>query len=135
MTDATRASHDANIARQRRVWTKRTRSGDHGAQNNPGLVKVVARVLAENPDANAILRWNRIYLREDIGVFFQVEMKDPKTGDTLKLPHSTLEARYLLPVGANIVVQDGDTIDAGDVLIDQQSGRCGSREGLFGYAG
>jgi pyruvate/2-oxoglutarate dehydrogenase complex dihydrolipoamide acyltransferase (E2) component len=45
------------------------------------MAKAVAHVLADNPDANAILRWNRIYLRKDIGVFFQVEMKDPKTGD------------------------------------------------------
>jgi DNA-directed RNA polymerase subunit beta' len=46
----------------------------------------------------------------------RISMKDVKSGDTLKLPNSTLEARYLLPVGANIVVQDGDVIDAGDVL-------------------
>jgi 2-polyprenyl-3-methyl-5-hydroxy-6-metoxy-1,4-benzoquinol methylase len=51
LTNDTRALHDANIARQRRVWTKRTRSWDHGAQNNPGLVKVVARVLAESHPA------------------------------------------------------------------------------------
>ncbi|WP_394832442.1 DNA-directed RNA polymerase subunit beta' [Pendulispora rubella] len=46
----------------------------------------------------------------------RVTIKDPKTGETLKLPNSQLEARYLLPVGANIVVQDGDIIDAGEVL-------------------
>ncbi len=46
----------------------------------------------------------------------RISIKDPKTGETLKLPNSTLEARYLLPVGANIVVQDGDVIDAGEVL-------------------
>src|SRR5436309_12950714 len=45
------------------------------------MAKAVALVLAEMPDANAILRWNRIYLREDIGVFFQVEMKDAATGE------------------------------------------------------
>ncbi len=45
------------------------------------MAKAVALVLADMPDANAILRFNRIYLREDIGVFFQVEMKDPKTGE------------------------------------------------------
>ena len=45
------------------------------------MAKAVAMVLAEMPDANAILRFNRIYLRDDIGVFFQVEMKDPKTGE------------------------------------------------------
>ncbi|MEO8797274.1 MAG: DNA-directed RNA polymerase subunit beta', partial [Polyangiaceae bacterium] len=46
----------------------------------------------------------------------RVTIKDPTTGDTLKLPGSTLDARYLLPVGANIVVQDGDVVDAGEVL-------------------
>jgi pyruvate/2-oxoglutarate dehydrogenase complex dihydrolipoamide acyltransferase (E2) component len=45
------------------------------------LVKAVALVLADMPDANAILRWNRIYLRRDVGVFFQVAMEDPKTGE------------------------------------------------------
>ncbi len=45
------------------------------------LVKAVALVFAEMPDANAILRWNRIYLRDDIGVFFQVAMKDEETGE------------------------------------------------------
>src|SRR5450631_4153663 len=46
----------------------------------------------------------------------RISMKDPKGGETLKLPNSTLEARYLLPVGSNIVVQDGDTIEPGDIL-------------------
>ena len=45
------------------------------------LVKAVALTLAEMPDANAILRWKRIYLRKDIGVFFQVAMKDEETGE------------------------------------------------------
>src|SRR5688572_12187696 len=36
------------------------------------MAKAIAMVLAETPDANAILRFNRIYLRQDIGVFFQV---------------------------------------------------------------
>jgi DNA-directed RNA polymerase subunit beta' len=46
----------------------------------------------------------------------RISMKDPTSGETRKLPGSTLDARYLLPVGANIVVQDGDEISAGDVL-------------------
>ena len=46
----------------------------------------------------------------------RVSIKDPKTGETLKLPGSTLDARYLLPVGANIVVQDGDVIEGGEIL-------------------
>jgi pyruvate/2-oxoglutarate dehydrogenase complex dihydrolipoamide acyltransferase (E2) component len=45
------------------------------------MAKVVAHVLAEMPDANAVLRFNKIWLREDVGVFFQVEMKDEKTGE------------------------------------------------------
>jgi len=40
------------------------------------MAKAVAAVLHECPDANAILRWNRIYLRKTIGVFFQVVMTD-----------------------------------------------------------
>jgi DNA-directed RNA polymerase subunit beta' len=46
----------------------------------------------------------------------RVSLKHAETGDTLKLPNSTLEARYLLPVGANIVVQDGDLLEPGDVI-------------------
>lgn len=45
------------------------------------MAKAVALVLADMPDANAILRFNRIYLRDDIGVFFQVAMEDAKTGE------------------------------------------------------
>jgi pyruvate/2-oxoglutarate dehydrogenase complex dihydrolipoamide acyltransferase (E2) component len=45
------------------------------------LAKVMGMVLHEMPDANAILRFNRIYLRQDIGVFFQVAMQDPQTGE------------------------------------------------------
>jgi DNA-directed RNA polymerase subunit beta' len=44
----------------------------------------------------------------------RITLKHPETGETLKLPNSTLDARYLLPVGANIVVQDGDRIEAGE---------------------
>src|SRR5579859_5497604 len=40
------------------------------------MAKAVAHVLELHPDANAILRWNRVYLRKTIGVFFQVVMTD-----------------------------------------------------------
>jgi DNA-directed RNA polymerase subunit beta' len=46
----------------------------------------------------------------------RISIKHPQSGETLKLPGSTLDARYLLPVGANIVVQDGDQLSGGDVL-------------------
>src|SRR3954451_11819165 len=40
------------------------------------IAKAAAMVLKECPDANALLRWNRVYLRKRIGVFFQVVMTD-----------------------------------------------------------
>jgi pyruvate/2-oxoglutarate dehydrogenase complex dihydrolipoamide acyltransferase (E2) component len=42
--------------------------------------KALATVLADLPDANAILRYNRIYLRQNVAIFFQVAMTDEKTG-------------------------------------------------------
>lgn len=44
------------------------------------MAKAAAMVLKECPDANAILRWNRVYLRRRIGVFFQVVMTDEGAG-------------------------------------------------------
>src|SRR5690606_19525589 len=46
----------------------------------------------------------------------RITLKDSETGDTLKLPNSTLDARYLLPVGAYIVAQEGDVVEAGEVI-------------------
>lgn len=43
--------------------------------------KAVAGVLEKMPDANAIIRFKHIYLRQDIGVFFQVATEDEKTGE------------------------------------------------------
>jgi DNA-directed RNA polymerase subunit beta' len=45
----------------------------------------------------------------------RVSIKDDK-GQTRKLPTSDADARYMLPEGANIVVNDGDEVDAGDIL-------------------
>ena len=44
------------------------------------VAKAVAAALVEMPDANAVLRWNRIYVRKRIGVFFQVVMEDEGPG-------------------------------------------------------
>jgi pyruvate/2-oxoglutarate dehydrogenase complex dihydrolipoamide acyltransferase (E2) component len=44
------------------------------------MAKAAAMVLVECPDANAVLRWNRIYLRQRIGIFFQVVMTDSGEG-------------------------------------------------------
>jgi pyruvate/2-oxoglutarate dehydrogenase complex dihydrolipoamide acyltransferase (E2) component len=42
--------------------------------------KALANGLAQMPDANAILRFNRIYLRQNVSIFFQVVMTDEQTG-------------------------------------------------------
>jgi ubiquinone/menaquinone biosynthesis C-methylase UbiE len=59
VTDRRQAASSAgrNIARQERFWTRRAASWDHGAANNPGLVKVVERVISEadpEPEAYAV---------------------------------------------------------------------------------
>jgi DNA-directed RNA polymerase subunit beta' len=46
----------------------------------------------------------------------RITVKDQETGETLKLPGSILDARYLLPVGAYIVAQEGDIVEAGEVI-------------------
>jgi len=40
------------------------------------MAKAAGEVMKRTPDANAIMRWNRVYLRKRIGVFFQVVMTD-----------------------------------------------------------
>jgi DNA-directed RNA polymerase subunit beta' len=45
----------------------------------------------------------------------RISIKD-ENGKTKKIPGSNQEARYFLPVGANIYVGDGDTVEAGDVI-------------------
>jgi pyruvate dehydrogenase E2 component (dihydrolipoamide acetyltransferase) len=40
------------------------------------MAKAMGAVFQEVPDANAVLRWNRVYLRKRIGAFFQVVMTD-----------------------------------------------------------
>ncbi|HET7753424.1 MAG TPA: DNA-directed RNA polymerase subunit beta', partial [Anaeromyxobacteraceae bacterium] len=45
----------------------------------------------------------------------RISIKDA-SNQTMKLVSSDADARYMLPEGANIVVTDGDEVDAGDVL-------------------
>lgn len=40
------------------------------------LARATGEVLRQTPDANAILRYNRVYLRKRVGVFMQVAMTD-----------------------------------------------------------
>jgi DNA-directed RNA polymerase subunit beta' len=46
----------------------------------------------------------------------RISIKDEK-GRTMNLPGSASQARYLLPVGANIFVSEGDMAEAGDVIV------------------
>jgi len=45
----------------------------------------------------------------------RISVKDD-AGKTLKIPDSRNAATYLLPVGANLLVNDGDPVTAGDIL-------------------
>jgi len=45
-----------------------------------------------------------------------VFLQDASTGEQLKLPHRDLPAKYSLPVGANLLVLEGDEVHAGDVI-------------------
>ncbi len=44
------------------------------------VAKIVATALEKTPDANALLRLGRVYLRQKVSVFLQVVMIDPVTG-------------------------------------------------------
>lgn len=44
------------------------------------MAKAAAMVLKECPDANAVIRFNRVYLRKRIAIFFQVAMTDEGIG-------------------------------------------------------
>jgi DNA-directed RNA polymerase subunit beta' len=46
----------------------------------------------------------------------RISIKDDK-GKTLNLPGSASQARYLLPVGANIFISEGDPVEAGDIIV------------------
>jgi len=64
----------------RYLETFRARTGKRATLSHL-MAKAMAITLSEMPDANAILRFNRIYLRRDIGVFFQVALEDEVTGE------------------------------------------------------
>lgn len=53
------------------------------------LARAAAEALTKMPDANAVLRFNRVYLRKRIGVFFQVVLREEETGK-LDLSGATL---------------------------------------------
>jgi DNA-directed RNA polymerase subunit beta' len=46
----------------------------------------------------------------------RISIIDPETGEAVKLPGTELDARYLLPVGANIVAPEGEVITPGEAI-------------------
>ncbi len=62
------------------------------------MAKASAMALQSCPEANAILRWNRIYLRKRIGVFFQVLMNDEGKADLSGATLHDLERKSLLEI-------------------------------------
>lgn len=48
---------------------------------NHMIAKALGVLLKQVPDANAVIRFNRIYLRENVRIFFQVVTEDPDTGE------------------------------------------------------
>ena len=63
----------------RYIATYRKATGRHLTVSHL-MALVGGRVLHEIPEINAVLRWNSIYLREKISVFFQVAIVNEKTG-------------------------------------------------------
>jgi len=62
------------------------------------MAKASAMALQACPEANAILRWNRIYLRKRIGVFFQVLMDDEGKADLSGATLYDVERKSLLEI-------------------------------------
>ncbi len=46
----------------------------------------------------------------------RISVKDPSTGETLKTGVGDNEARYYLPVGANIIPAEGQQVEAGEII-------------------
>jgi pyruvate/2-oxoglutarate dehydrogenase complex dihydrolipoamide acyltransferase (E2) component len=68
-------------AAMRYIADFRAKTGKHVTVSHL-MAKAMGQVLKEVPDANSILRWNRVYLRKRIAVFFQVVMTDEGLGKT-----------------------------------------------------
>jgi pyruvate dehydrogenase E2 component (dihydrolipoamide acetyltransferase) len=62
------------------------------------MAKASAMALQACPEANSILRWNRIYLRQRIGVFFQVLMTDEGKADLSGATLYDVEGKSLLEI-------------------------------------
>ena len=92
---------------------------------NPILTEVGGKVkfgdiiegvtMQEQVDEVTGLSSNVIVESKDVDRRPRISIKDEK-GRTSKLPTLNQEARYLLPVGANIILKEGDIVESGDIL-------------------
>jgi len=71
--------------------------------------------MEEKLDEITGMRTKIITESKDIEQRPRISIKDDK-GKTLRVPHTESMARYLLPVGANIFVKEGDPVKAGDII-------------------
>ncbi|HME46107.1 MAG TPA: DNA-directed RNA polymerase subunit beta' [Syntrophorhabdales bacterium] len=71
--------------------------------------------MAERVDEVTGLAYKVITEFRDTDVRPRISIKDDK-GKTISVPGTASLARYMLPMGAHIVVSEGDTIHAGDVV-------------------
>jgi DNA-directed RNA polymerase subunit beta' len=71
--------------------------------------------MAERVDEVTGLAYKVIIEFRDTDVRPRISIKDDK-GKTITVPGTTSLARYMLPMGAHIVVNEGDVIHAGDVI-------------------
>jgi len=71
--------------------------------------------MAERVDEVTGLAYKVIIEFRDTDVRPRISIKDDK-GKTITVPGTTSLARYMLPMGAHIVVNEGDMIHAGDVV-------------------
>jgi len=85
----------------------------------PGTVKfgdvIEGVTMQEQLDEVTGLASKVIIEHKDSDLRPRISLKDDQ-GQTLKLPHSQSMARYQLPVGAIIVVNEGEAMSAGDAL-------------------
>ncbi len=105
----------------------RVKKGDTLAQWDPFSVPILTEVggkvkfgdiiegVTMQEKVSGVFSQKVIVETQDFELRPRISIKDAE-GKTLRIPNSKNMARYLLPVGANLVVNDGDEVKAGDII-------------------
>jgi DNA-directed RNA polymerase subunit beta' len=105
----------------------RVKKGDTLAQWDPFSVPILTEVggkvkfgdiiegVTMQEKVSGVFSHKVIVETQDLELRPRVSIKDAE-GKTLRIPNSKNFARYLLPVGANLLVNEGDEVKAGDVI-------------------